>query len=77
MLVGDVVVPKGEKTLHCGTGIYTHAIVGSLDPFILVSDDGTMLWCVTWEKYDVIALCQASEAIQQTVKRRIENSGLL
>lgn len=75
MQVGDVVVPNRAavqrgKVFHCGTGRYTHAIVASVMPFVLVSDDGTMMWSCTWEPSDVVALCQASEDIIRIVKNR-------
>lgn len=45
MKVGDIVVPSCQYDyLSCGSGIYTHAIVVSLDPFALVSEKGDMLW---------------------------------
>lgn len=45
MKVGDVVIVKNfEATLHCSHHIYTHAIVASISPFILVSEEGDMLW---------------------------------
>lgn len=76
MRVGDVVVPSREAVerghvLHCGTGGYTHAIVASMVPFVLVSDDGTMRWSRGWEPLDVVALCQASEEIIRIVEKRM------
>ncbi len=45
MKIGDIVVPKtNEPLLYCGTGIYKCAIVANLDPFVLVSMEGDMLW---------------------------------
>lgn len=41
MKVGDVVIAKNrEASLHCSHYIYTHAIVASTNPFILVSELG-------------------------------------
>lgn len=75
MRVGDVVVVRpyllGQKVLHCGTGRYTHAIVASMDPFIIISDDGSMLWSVSWSPADLQPLCQASEEIQTVVAGRL------
>lgn len=73
MKIGDVVVPSRitEKVLHCGSGVYTHAIVGSVDPFVLVSSSGDMVWTETWNPQDVVPLCQASEDVQATVQRRL------
>jgi len=72
MKVGDVVVPtrQSHKVLHCGSGMYSHAIVASLEPFVLVSEDGSMLWRTTWQPHEVEALCQASKEIQEVVEKR-------
>ena len=29
--------------LHCGSGIYTHAVVMDIDPVVLVSETGDMV----------------------------------
>ncbi len=76
LAIGDVVIPtrarqEKRKVLHCGSGIYTHAIVGSVDPFVLVSDSGDMVWRVTWEPHEVVVLCQAHESITQRVRARL------
>lgn len=47
MQIGDIVVhTKGPYSggLFCGSGTYTHAIIVNLDPFVLVSEEGDMLW---------------------------------
>lgn len=62
MNLGDVMVPRDgpfSGYLACGSGIYTHAILVSIDPFVMVSEQGDMLWsCAKQENY--VALCQAS-----------------
>lgn len=76
--VGDVCVPSQHsrqigKFLHCGSGRYSHAIVGSVDPFIIVSESGDMVWSCTWEPHELEFLCQASAKIVKTVKKRLKN----
>jgi hypothetical protein len=44
---GDLVVPINGKVLHCGTMPYPDAVVVSIDPFVLVSQSGDMVWSVT------------------------------
>ena len=45
MKVGDKVgYKKGVDVLHCSHHVYPYAIVKSLDPFILVSEEGDMTW---------------------------------
>jgi|GEM_PF-2184384 hypothetical protein len=40
----DVLVPLGNHKIHCATYTYSHAIVAQVDPFILCSDTGDMIW---------------------------------
>ena len=80
MRVGDVVVPTFRSlqrghVFACGSGRYTHAIVGSVDPFVLVSEAGDMVWSKTWDPGDVTALCQAHPEIVQRVRKRLERTG--
>lgn len=43
--VGDLVNdPKSRTRLCCGSGVYPHAVVMSIDPFIMVSERTDMLW---------------------------------
>jgi hypothetical protein len=44
MRVGDMVRNSKEQRLYCGCGMYPYAIVMSLDPFILVSEETDMRW---------------------------------
>ena len=61
MKIGDVVVHvDGPQRggLACGSGYYTHAICVSVEPFVLVSEEGDMMWsCLTPSNY--VGLCQA------------------
>lgn len=61
MQVGDVMVPReGPESgyLCCGSGTYTHAILVSVEPFVMVSQEGDMMWtCATPSNY--VALCRA------------------
>ena len=80
MQFGDVVVPTRDciaegHDFHCGTGMYTHAIVGVVDPLVLVSSDGDMMWSTTWQSQQVQVLCQASEEIKTIVKNRLLREG--
>lgn len=49
MKIGDLVIPRKKSgfTLHCGCGAYVYAIVVSVEPFILTSEDADMLWSTT------------------------------
>lgn len=60
MEIGDVMVPApgSRVVLACGTGTYTHAICVSVEPFVMVSQAGDMIWtCQNPEHF--IALCRA------------------
>jgi len=42
--VGDFVMHQDPRGLFCGSGIYDMVVVASVDPLILVSEEGDMLW---------------------------------
>ena len=74
MKIGDVVVPEPRSgyVLRSGCSWYTHAIVVSLDPFVLVSEWGDMLWRATVRPDLFIALCQAHPEITARALERYE-----
>lgn len=61
MKVGDIVIPWGGCRFipASGSARYTHAIVASVEPFVLVSNDGDMLWQATVKPEFFTPLCQA------------------
>ena len=73
MKIGDVVIPaRDDVVLACGSGRYTHAIVASVDPFVLVSECGDMLWRFTPDALqDFIALCEAHPRITNVATKRL------
>lgn len=75
MRIGDVVVPSPNSNyvLACGCGWYTHAIVASMDPFVLVSEQGDMRWSATIKPEYFIALCQAHPEITARAIARWES----
>ena len=53
MKIGDRVIPKAHRyVLRSGCGVYPYAIVKSIDPFVLVSEDGDMTWRATVKQED-------------------------
>jgi hypothetical protein len=75
MKVNDVVIPKDPRyPFVSGCGYYTHAIIASMDPFIIISDRGDMLWRTTVTPESVIALCQAHPDIVTVVQERLSIS---
>jgi hypothetical protein len=44
MQIGDAVIPKQDYCLVSGCNWYPGAIVVSLNPFVLVSTKGDMIW---------------------------------
>ena len=79
MRVGDVAVPNRDSVaegrfLRCGSGRYSHAIVGSVEPFVIVSSDASMVWAHTWKPEQMEFLCQASAEIVALVKDRLARS---
>jgi hypothetical protein len=72
MKVNDVVIPKDPLyPFVSGCGYYTHAIIASMDPFVIISERGDMLWRATVTPDSVIALCQAHPDIVQVVQERL------
>jgi hypothetical protein len=70
---GDVVVARDPNGLHCGSGVYTHAICISVLPFVLVSEETDMRWTQLSPK-EVIPLCQAHPSIvQNCIEQRGKN----
>jgi hypothetical protein len=76
MFIGDIVVPKpgSSKVLHCATSIYENAVVGFLDPFVLVSQSGDMVWSVSWEPEELEVIGTASLAVQDVVRKRLQKT---
>lgn len=64
MKVGDVVVPVDflRDPFRSGAEWYSHAIVVSVDPFVMVSERGDMLWSER-STHTVVVLCQADPKI--------------
>lgn len=72
MHVGNTVIPKpGCSPLRSGCERYSYAVVASLDPFILVSPDGSMLWATTYDATSVELRGQATERESRRAQRRM------
>lgn len=56
MRVGDTVAPPDPRHhLSSGAEYYPYAVVCSVDPFVIISYDGTMRWnCEKAEDYETI-----------------------
>lgn len=57
---GDLVEAVPPYALACGSGVYRNAIVVSVDPLVLVSQGGDMLWRATVTRAKVSKLGKAS-----------------
>lgn len=70
MKIGDAVVAVSPFQLVCGSGRYTHAVVVGLDPLVLVSEYGDMLWHATLEPGCVRSIGRASaESFERAMRR--------
>lgn len=75
MKIGDVVIPASPKyPFACGTGTYTHAICMWVDPFVLISDWGDMVW-THLEPERCIALCLADSSVRKMCEDRMKRDG--
>jgi hypothetical protein len=70
MKIGDVVISNRiEYPLTSGCSYYTHAICVSVDPFLLVSELGDMVWYML-DEHNFTALCQAHPDIVKVAMTR-------
>jgi len=52
--IGDIVLSRFDKShLVCGSGYYHSAVVVSLRPFVLISENAEMMWCNFCDKQDL------------------------
>ena len=71
--VGCVVIPKGDSDILCsGAEWYDHAVVASVEPFVLVSERGDMVWKSTVEKseFNITGMAETHEIAN--ILKRIE-----
>lgn len=72
MKVGSMVCAINPRhTLHCGSGAYTHAIVTSMEPFILVSEGCDMRWSATVKPEDFYHVTTAEPHILKACMERM------
>lgn len=72
MKKGDVVIPANNQVvLACGSGIYTHAICVSVEPYVMISEEGDMRWDKE-DPWDYIALCRADAKIVKVAMKRFK-----
>ena len=69
MDIGDLVVPIGNAILASGCGRYDCAVVANVDPFVLVSTCGSMLWTQA-DPYSVKPLVQVNLNTLSIVTKR-------
>jgi hypothetical protein len=71
--VGDLVNYRSKRGCLCsGCGAYDKAVVVSLDPFVLISEEGDMMWRATVKIGDFETVGKASrEALLNVTKRLI------
>lgn len=58
--VGDLVEAVPPFALACGSGRYSCAVLVSLEPFVLVSESGDMLWRATVAPHKVRRIGKAT-----------------
>lgn len=70
MKVGDLVEAVPPFALVCGSGRYGHAVVAQVEPMVLVSEGGDMLWRATVYPGCVRVVGPASQEARETALRR-------
>jgi hypothetical protein len=73
MEVGNIIKPTKESgfTLRSGAGYYDKAIVISLDPFIITSEESEMKWEATIKKEYFEVVGETDKATLEHCKRRL------
>ena len=72
MKASYVVIPKPGVELHCGFQMYSHAVVATVDPFVLVSSNGDMRWNNhSPDDFEVVGVATAEqlEAVNNRIQR--------
>lgn len=59
----DIVFAERDSVLHSGCGMYSHAIVVSANPLVLVSEETDMLWSATTKDMKLRAVGKADFSI--------------
>lgn len=79
MEIRDIVRPINGFILHSGSSQYDYAIVASLVPFILISEEGDMMWSSTVKQVNFVSNGRASKNIWKNVQKRmkIERSNMV
>lgn len=73
MQIGDIISRKDGNNLRSGCFMYASAVVISLDPFAITSEDGDMLWWTTIKKEDFKVVGKVNESLLKIVMKRLED----
>lgn len=72
--VGNIVAPiyPNANPLRSGAEWYLDAVVVQMEPFVLVSRETDMMWCVSVKAEDYKVIGQASEEMLKACMKRLE-----
>lgn len=71
MKIGDLVNnPNDRNYLRCGSGVYSYAVVMSVSPLILVSEETDMRW-TTLKKEKLEVVGKAGSCVVKACLRRL------
>lgn len=73
MKVGDTVVAVPPYALACGSGRYSRAVVVGINPLVLVSECGDMLWYATLYDGCVKSIGLAPKRVRKITMKRYES----
>ena len=75
MEIGNIIKPKKESGffLRSGAESYDKAVVISLEPFIITSEESDMKWQATIKKDEFEVVGVAGKEILERCKRRLNN----
>ncbi len=79
MKIGDMVKSKdlSVEVLACGSGTYDKAMIYSLDPFKLISEEGDMIWetDVHQEHFEVVGRADL-KTLEKAIWRLAKEQGV-
>lgn len=70
---GDLVAAIPPYHLVCGSGVYKYAVVVQIDPMVLVSESGDMLWRATVKPEKLYKIGVANSRVLDVAMRRFES----
>lgn len=73
--IGAIVRPKNGMPPHSGCSVYGAAVVVSLEPFIILSQEGDMMWSATITPDELVVVGSADTETKINCNKRLSRGG--